>query len=354
MKSIFDVDKIKIIFKIMCMNSKINNNSNNSIGYIQGGTSYGSDGAEMYAKTKHGPDGAWLLDQDIIPFVTENIQDLNLLDAGCGAAPWAVLAGLKGANVYGIDIQERMIELGNDAVNKAGLQDKVKLQIGDVNQLPYKNNFFDKAICINVGCNLPSSVKVDGNSSDVGITKVIKEISRVLNVGGRALITTPASYDILFTAKGRKRSEIEDNIQSVVTEINKEKAGPEFIVNRLNSLHDVLRAVFIENNHGDLELLKDKNQLKEGCKIWYKLPGAMTVPNYYHSEEIYKNAGTEASLELVSIIRPLFENKEKLTDYNITRLENNPALGDEYVGHNIFTLFEFEKRQNLSPIRKSS
>src|SRR5579872_1850499 len=73
------------------------------------GTNYGKEGAEAYAFNRHGPDGSILLDPYFVPYL-ENLEGKRMLDAGCGAAPWAIYAANHGAEVFGIDIQKGMIE----------------------------------------------------------------------------------------------------------------------------------------------------------------------------------------------------------------------------------------------------
>lgn len=60
------------------------------------GTAYGNRGIQTYAETKHGPDGAVFLDPYFIPYLLEGDGEL-VLDAGCGAGPWALLAAEEGA-----------------------------------------------------------------------------------------------------------------------------------------------------------------------------------------------------------------------------------------------------------------
>lgn len=93
------------------------------------GSYWGDSAATTYAQTRHGPDGELFLDPFFMPF----IQDLNgkvLLDAGCGAGPWAIYAAKEGAIVYGVDIQPKMIEESQKAALRENISDKILFEVG--------------------------------------------------------------------------------------------------------------------------------------------------------------------------------------------------------------------------------
>lgn len=316
------------------------NTKNTEVGYIVGGTTYGQQGAEKYASTKHGPDGAKLLDPYFLPFIRNSVQGKRILDAGCGAGPWAIEAAKSGAKVDGIDIQKRMIEIAHQKVEEAGLSERISLQTGDVNQLPYANNSFDKAISINVACNLPSTNIIEGTSQKIGLGPHLSELARVLKENGRVILTTTESFEIIFTAGKRNLNDIMIDINQVIKKINSEDRSS--AIDYLNSLDDVYRAVFMDNENGNIELVTDVNQLKDGCKIWHKLPG-MTVPNIYHSPTEYVKEIDQAGFHIINTHRPKFDNKNLLDKYNAEHA-NEPSLHEAYVNHNIFVIYELEKK----------
>lgn len=299
------------------------------LGHTESGTNYGEEGVKQYASIKHGPDGALFLDPYFLPFI-ENVKNQRILDAGCGAAPWAIYAAMHGAFVDGIDIQETMIDKGKEAIIKAGLENQVVLEIGSVTYLPYHDASFDKAISINVGCNLPSQ----NNELSIHLT----ELARVLKEKGRVIITAPASFGITFTSG---RQELQEILMDSEQALNKIDANdPSSIANHLSSLNDIYRATFV-NDNGKLKLITNENELENGQTIWRKLPG-MIVPNYYHSEEEYINKAIQAGFNIINIEKPKFNSKLELTEYN----ENSPEelkMGDAYVDHNAFIIIELEK-----------
>lgn len=81
----------------------------------------------------------------------------------------------SGGKVYGIDISDGMMRLTKTLVKKAGLEDIVKLSIGDATKLPYKDDFFD-AIFMSFTLELFDTPE---------IPVVLEECQRVLKEGGR-------------------------------------------------------------------------------------------------------------------------------------------------------------------------
>ena len=173
-------------------------------GHTEAGTSYGDHGIDTYAKMRHGADGKLFLDPYFLPYLKET-EGQSLLDAGCGAGPWAIFAADHGAMVYGIDIQENMIEKAKLAALEAKVEDKTRFEVGDVGHLPYPNDFFDKAISLNVGCNLPS------------LESHIKELKRVIKKGGSALLTAPSSFGIVFTDGTHSDEKVIEHIHQLLS-----------------------------------------------------------------------------------------------------------------------------------------
>ncbi len=103
---------------------------------------------------------------------------LKILDAGCGTGGLLVKLAKYG-NVYGIDISSEGIKL-------AKKRDLKNLQVGTVTALPYKNNFFDVVVCIDVLYHQ----KVTDDA------KALAEFSRVLKPNGILILKVP-SYNWL-------------------------------------------------------------------------------------------------------------------------------------------------------------
>ncbi|MGE4168631.1 MAG: class I SAM-dependent methyltransferase, partial [Candidatus Babeliales bacterium] len=252
--------------------------------YIQayhqaGGTNYTEQGVHAYAVSRHGVDGALFLDPYFMPFL-ENVKDLTLLDAGCGVGPWSLYAAQHGAHVYGIDIQDGMIQRARQEAQEQGL-DSITFEVGTVAHLPYADNFFDRAVSINVGCNLPQDIFVAH----------FKELYRVLKPGGAVVITAPANFATVFSTLEAER-DAREKITSLLANIHDEKS----LVEQIGALSSILRATII-NRDNNFYLLSDEDALQEGDAIWRKIPG-LVVPNYYHTQESYVCAAQDAGFTI--------------------------------------------------------
>jgi 2-polyprenyl-3-methyl-5-hydroxy-6-metoxy-1,4-benzoquinol methylase len=60
----------------------------------------------------------------------------SVLDLGCGSGQVSLLAASFGAQVHGIDIAPRMLEIARESARRAGLEGRVRFEEGDVTQAP--------------------------------------------------------------------------------------------------------------------------------------------------------------------------------------------------------------------------
>lgn len=292
------------------------------------GTDYGQRSVDAYVESNHGPDGRIFLD----PYFKQDLENLNnqkLLDAGCGAAPWAIYAAKHGGDVYAIDIQESMISAAEQSVKSAGLCNKVSLKIGDVAVLPYENCFFDKAISICVGCNLPL----------FSFEHHFSEIYRTLKRGGIAVIAAPTSLDIVFTNDSTSDERTSCHISEILDQLPS-NPSPEVISAKLMELNEVLSATFFLKNNR-LKLLIDESELVDGEEIWRKLP-KLVVPNRFYTKNTYIRILNKYKLRIQKIDLPHFENEATRIEYN-TNAPFESRLGSAYTRHAPFVIFHVLK-----------
>jgi SAM-dependent methyltransferase len=282
-------------------------------GHTEKGTDYGESGVRTYTEMKHGPDGALFLDPYFLRYL-EDVQGKTFLDAGCGSGPWGILAAKNGAKVYGIDIQEDMIALAKESAYTEGVDSKTFFQTGDVGHLPYSDNYFDRAISINVGCNLPS------------LEKHIQELNRVMKKGGIAVVTAPASFGIVFTDGSRP-------VNDVISSLNDMSN-----ISEIGKRDEVYRATFAKRN-GKWELVLDESQLIPGEEIWRKIP-KMMVPNRYHPEKEYLSVFNNHGFRVKQSDSPHFQSEKIREEYNST---HEKTLGPSYVKASPFVIFVIEK-----------
>jgi ubiquinone/menaquinone biosynthesis C-methylase UbiE len=112
---------------------------------------------------------------DKILKMLEPVKNKKILDACCGTGRYSIKLAKKGAIVTGIDFSKNML---NIAKNKAKKQDlDINFKIGNVLNLPFKNNSFDIVICALA----LSHVK--------NLKKALFELNRVLKKNGILIIS---------------------------------------------------------------------------------------------------------------------------------------------------------------------
>lgn len=101
-----------------------------------------------------------------------------LLDVATGTADVAIAAAqkLRPKQVIGIDISTEMLALGEQKVVKAGLANVISLQVGDAENLPFADNYFD-AITISFGIR-----------NFENLSQGLCELYRVLKPGGKLVV----------------------------------------------------------------------------------------------------------------------------------------------------------------------
>ena len=66
----------------------------------------------------------------------------RVLDAGCGIGGSSIwLAQNRGANVVGLNIVQRQLDIGKELARKKRLSDKVSFQLGNYQEIPFPENY---------------------------------------------------------------------------------------------------------------------------------------------------------------------------------------------------------------------
>ena len=97
----------------------------------------------------------------------------------------------KNGKAYGIDITPQMLEITTKRLKRAGLGERVELYEGDARKMPYEDGKFDAVY-------MAGTLELFDTPD---IPRVLKEIKRVLKVGGRlclASLTKEAREGSLF------------------------------------------------------------------------------------------------------------------------------------------------------------
>ena len=103
----------------------------------------------------------------------------RILDVACGTGDSTISiakAAAEGSEVFGADISEGMMALVKGKAEKAGVGERISLQVADGEDLPYGEGTFDRVTCAFGIRNF--------ENKDIGLS----EFRRVLKSGGKAVI----------------------------------------------------------------------------------------------------------------------------------------------------------------------
>lgn len=88
-------------------------------------------------------------------------QGLRILDAGCGTGEMSLLLAEMGHEVYGIDISDKMLAKAKEKARQKGesFPGRMHFQVGDAEDPPFENGFFDAVVVRHVLWTLPNPQK---------------------------------------------------------------------------------------------------------------------------------------------------------------------------------------------------
>ena len=105
------------------------------------------------------------------------VKPTTILDVATGTGDLAIAAVSTGPkNIIGVDISEGMLEVGRKKLTEHGLQDRVELQYGDSEHLPFETGSFDVVMC------------AYGVRNFENLEAGLKEMHRVIRPGGKVVI----------------------------------------------------------------------------------------------------------------------------------------------------------------------
>ncbi|MDP1623698.1 MAG: bifunctional demethylmenaquinone methyltransferase/2-methoxy-6-polyprenyl-1,4-benzoquinol methylase UbiE [Bacteroidales bacterium] len=120
--------------------------------------------------------------------ILKNRQPVNVLDVATGTGDLAIaISSLGVRKIVGIDISEKMLEIGRRKLIEKNLEQTITLQQADAEKIPYSDNSFD-AVTVAFGVR---------NFED--LSQGIAEMSRVLRPGGVMIIlefSHPESFPV--------------------------------------------------------------------------------------------------------------------------------------------------------------
>ncbi len=121
-----------------------------------------------------GIDVSWR--KKVVKLVGEN-NPKQILDIATGTGDLAIMmAQLNPERIVGLDISKGMLNVGKQKIKKVSLSEKIKMVVGDSENIPFDDNTFD-AITVSFGVR-----------NFENLDKGLKEILRVLKPGGKFVV----------------------------------------------------------------------------------------------------------------------------------------------------------------------
>ena len=117
--------------------------------------------------------------------VFKNVENLRVLDVGCGFGEKSVLVAKNKGNVVGIDIANNYIEASKKLAKKNDVDQMCDFYVMDVHDMGFEDNYFDLVVGRGIIHHLDLEVS-------------LTEIKRVLKVGGEAVFFEPLNANPLL------------------------------------------------------------------------------------------------------------------------------------------------------------
>lgn len=115
--------------------------------------------------------------------ITTPLENLSILDIGCGEGGTSMALAARGANVTAMDFNEKRVQKLRKQVEAVNAS--ITVQAGDAHRLNFANPTFDWVILQDVIEHLPNP------------EKAIQEVSRVLKPAGHLYLSTPNRWSPL-------------------------------------------------------------------------------------------------------------------------------------------------------------
>ncbi len=107
----------------------------------------------------------------------KNQKPKCLLDVACGTADFSIAAAKYGVEtIYGIDIADKMLSIGQTKVRNKGFSQRIKLEMGNAESIRFDSEYFDAAIV------------AFGVRNFENLEKGLSEMLRVLKPNGSVLV----------------------------------------------------------------------------------------------------------------------------------------------------------------------
>jgi ubiquinone/menaquinone biosynthesis C-methylase UbiE len=106
------------------------------------------------------------------------LRGKRVLDIGCGQGDTTTFLALRGAEVWALDVADRMVEFTRQLAAHHGVADRVRAETGRVEDMKYPSDFFDL-------------VFADGVLHHLDLSSAVPNLVRVMKPGGRGFFLEP-------------------------------------------------------------------------------------------------------------------------------------------------------------------
>ena len=120
-----------------------------------------------------------------------DLSGKRVLELGCGTGWLSVILCKLGAEVDGIDVSPRLVEIARERAKVNGIEGQVRFEVMSAHELSYPGETFDRVY----GLSLLHHVNVD---------QCVAQVNRVLKPGGKAVFSEPV-INSRFAEAVRKR-----------------------------------------------------------------------------------------------------------------------------------------------------
>jgi ubiquinone/menaquinone biosynthesis C-methylase UbiE len=128
--------------------------------------------------------------------IISHIRQGNILDLGTGPGylPIEIVKRAPDINITGVDLSRKLIDMARANAQKAGLSSQLSFEVGNSARLRFDDSVFDMVISTGMLHSLKNPINV------------LKEIKRLLKLGGEAWIYDPANVILYIDRKKWKAS----------------------------------------------------------------------------------------------------------------------------------------------------
>jgi ubiquinone/menaquinone biosynthesis C-methylase UbiE len=137
--------------------------------------------------------GVWQVPESELRVLGE-VEGLDVLELGCGAAQWSIALAKLGARVVGLDVSTRQLEHARAAMEEAGLEFPLLEASGE--EVPLGDESFDIVFCDHGAFNFADP------------RRLVPECARLLRPGGLLAFNRPSPViDLFFDIKEERIDE---------------------------------------------------------------------------------------------------------------------------------------------------